>query len=74
MSFILFDYHSIAELEDLVHRVYEASSAAGAYMSQERVKIKVMKIIRSPVVREQDHMIINGQEVENVKNFFALEQ
>ena len=59
------------ERQNPLHRVYEGSSEAGLYFNMS--KTKVIKIIRSPVVNEQDHVITNGQEIENKKNFVYLE-
>ena len=61
---------SIEELQKKVSRVHEASSQAGLYLNTS--KTKVMKIIRVPVQSEQDNISVNGQDIENVKNFICL--
>ena len=61
---------SMEELQDIVNRVHEASSQAGLYLNTS--KTKVMKTIRVPVRNEQDNILVNGQDIENVKNFVYL--
>ena len=62
---------SIEELQNIVNSVHEASSQAGLYLNTSTTK--VMKIIRVPVQSEQDNVSVNGQDIENVKNFVYLE-
>ena len=61
---------SMEELQDIVNRVHEASSQAGLYLNTS--KTQVMKTIRVPVRNEQDNILVNGQDIENVKNFVYL--
>ena len=61
---------SIEELQNIVNRVHKASNQGGLYLNTS--KTKVMKIIRDPVRNEQDNIIVNGQDIENVKNFVYL--
>ena len=61
---------SMEELQDIVNRAHEASSQAGLYLNTS--KTKVMKTIRVPVRNEQDNILVNGQDIENVKNFVYL--
>ena len=61
---------SMDELQNLVDRVHEASSQAGLYFNTR--KTKVLKTIRVPMRNEQDNILVNGQDIENVKNFVYL--
>ena len=61
---------SIEELQNIVNRVHEASSQAGLYLNTS--KTKVMKIIRVPLQNEQSNISVNGQDIENVKDFVYL--
>ena len=61
---------SIEELQNIVNRVHEASSQAGLYLNTS--KTKVTKIIRVPVQNEQSDISVNGQAIENVKDFVYL--
>ena len=61
---------SMEELQDIVNRVHEASSQVGLYFNTS--KTKVMKTIRIPVRNEQDNILVNGQDIENVRNFVSL--
>ena len=60
----------MAELHDIVNRVHEASSQTGVYLNTS--KTKGMETIRVPVRNEQDNMLVNGQDIENMKNFVYL--
>ena len=61
---------SIEELQNIVNRVHEASGQAGLYLNTS--KTKVTKIIRVPVQNEQNNISVNGQDIENVKDFVYL--
>ena len=58
---------SMEEIQNIVNRVHEASSQAG--LSFNASKTKVMKTIRVPMQNEQDNILVNGQDIENVKTF-----
>ena len=61
---------SMDELQNIANRVHEASSQEGLYFNTR--KTKVMKTIRVPMRNEQDNILVNGQDIENVKNFVYL--
>ena len=61
---------SMEELQNIVNRVHEASSQAGLYFNTR--KPKIMKTIKVPMRNEQDNILVNGQDIENVKNFVYL--
>ena len=56
---------SMEELQDIVNRVHQASSQAGLYLNTSEAKI--MKIVRVPVRNEQDNILVNVQDIENMK-------
>ena len=60
---------SMEELQDIVNRVHQASSQAGLYLNTS--KAKIMKIVRAPVRNEQDNILVNVEDIENMKYFFS---
>ena len=63
---------SIEELRNIMNRVHEANSQVGLYLNTS--KTNVMKITRVPVQSEQDNISVYRQDIENMENFFILEQ
>ena len=58
---------SMTELQELVERVRTHSEAAGLFLNAK--KNKFMKILRNPADKDNNHISIKGEPVENVQKF-----